>query len=89
MFVCLSVCSVWPAKRLGRSRPNLTHALMSTEGVFLARSMSRSFTMRAGLTEVRNTRNATPIERRSHYVRTTAAATPSERLQNAVELRGD
>jgi len=32
--------------------------------------------MRAGLTEVRNTRNATPIERRSHYVRMTPAATP-------------
>ena len=44
MFVCLSVCSVWPAKRPGRSRRNLTHALMSTQGVFLARSMSRSFT---------------------------------------------
>jgi len=29
MFVCLYLCSVWPAKRLGRSRPNLTHALMS------------------------------------------------------------
>jgi len=24
MFVCLYLCSVWPAKRLGRSRPNLT-----------------------------------------------------------------
>jgi len=44
MFVCLFVCSVWPAKRLGRSRPNLSHALVSTQGVFLARSMSRSFT---------------------------------------------
>jgi len=51
MFVCLSVsnlCSVWPAKRLGRSRPNLTHALMSTQGVFLARSMSRSFMYACG-----------------------------------------
>jgi len=44
MFVCHDLCSVWPAKQLGRSRPNLTHALMSTQGVFLARSMSRSFT---------------------------------------------
>ena len=48
MFVCLFVCSVWPAKRLGRSRRNLTHALMSTQGVFLARSMSRSFTYACG-----------------------------------------
>jgi len=40
LFVCLYLCSVWPAKRLGQSRPNLTHALMSTQGVFLSRSMS-------------------------------------------------
>ena len=43
--------------------------------------------MRAGLTEVRNTRKATPGERCSHYVRTTAEATPSEPLRNAVELQ--
>ena len=48
MSVCLFVCSVWPAKRLGRSRPNLTHALMSTPGVFLARSMSRSLMYACG-----------------------------------------
>jgi len=55
-FVCLSVClsvchdlcSVWPATRLGRSRRNLTHALMSTQGVFLVRSMSRSFMYACG-----------------------------------------
>jgi len=44
--------------------------------------------MRAALTEVRNTRKATPGERWSNYVRTTAEATPSERLRNAVELVG-
>ena len=43
--------------------------------------------MRAGLTEVTDTRKATPGERWSHYVRTTAEATPSERLRNAVELQ--
>ena len=48
MFVCLSVCSVWPAKRLGRSRRNLTYVLTSTQGVFLARSISRSFTHACG-----------------------------------------
>jgi len=48
MSVCLFVCSVWPAKWLGRSRPNLTHALMSTQGVFLARSMSRSLMYACG-----------------------------------------
>ena len=40
--------------------------------------------MRAGLTEVRNTRKATPGERCSNYVRTTAEATPAERLRNSV-----
>jgi len=40
--------------------------------------------MRAGLTEVRNTRNATPGERCSNYVRRTAEATPAERLRNSV-----
>ena len=48
MSVGLFVCSVWPAKRLGRSRRNLTHALMSTQGVILARSMSRSFMYACG-----------------------------------------
>jgi len=40
--------------------------------------------MRAGLTEVRNTRKATPGERCLNYVRTTAEATPAERLRNSV-----
>jgi len=48
LFVCLYLCSVWRAKRLGRSRPNLTHALMSTLGVFVARSLSRSFMYACG-----------------------------------------
>jgi len=33
LFVCMYLCSVCPAKLLGRSRPNLTHALMSSQGV--------------------------------------------------------
>ena len=88
MFVCHDLCSVWPAKRLGRSRPNLTHALMSTQGVFLARSMSRSFGYACG--SDRSTKHpercakATPGERCSNCVRTTAEATPSERLRNSV-----
>jgi len=40
--------------------------------------------MRVGVTEVRNTRKATSGERCSHYVRTTAEATSSERLRNSV-----
>jgi len=92
LFVCHDLCSVWPAKRLGRSRRNLTHALMSTKGVFLARSMSRSFT--CACESDGSTKHpalcvkATPSELCSHYVRTTAAeATPSERLRNTIELQ--
>ena len=48
LFVCHDLCSIWPAKRLGRSRQNLTHALMSTQGVFLARSLSRSLMYACG-----------------------------------------
>ena len=94
MFVCLSVCrfvcSVWPAKRLGRSRKNLTHALMSTQGMFLARSMSRSFAY--ACKSDRSTKhperfaNTPPSEQSSGWVRYPAAAPPSERLRNAVEL---
>ena len=93
MFVCLYLCSVWPAKRLGRSRPNLTHALMTTQGVFLSRSMSRSF-MYACVSDritkhpVRCTK-ATPGERCSNYVRRTGEATPGERLRNSVRTTGN
>ena len=92
LFVCLSVfCSVWPAKRLGRSRPNLTHALMSTQGVFLARSMSRSLMSACGSDRItkhpERCANTPPSEQSSGWVRTPAAAPPSERLRNAVELQ--
>jgi len=88
MFVCLSVCSVWPAKRLGRSRPNLTHALMSTQGVFLARSISRSFryACRTDRKPVKTARKR-PLANDAHTTSgRLAVATPSERLRNAVEL---
>jgi len=45
--------------------------------------------VRAELTEVRNTRKATPGERCSNYVRTTGEATPSERLRNSVRTPDD
>jgi len=81
MFVCLFVwlylCSVWPAKRLGRSRPNLTHALMSTQGVFLARSMSRSFMYACG------------SDRSTKHPAHCAKATPGERLWNSVRTSGN
>ena len=88
LFVCLYLCSVWPAKRLGQSTPNLTHALMSTQGVFLSRSMSRSFMYACGSDRItkRPARcaKATPGERCSNYVRRTGEATPGERLWNSV-----
>ena len=88
MFVCLYLCSVWPAKRLGRSRPNLTHALVSTQGVFLSRSMSRSFMCACGSDRVtkplERCAKATPGERCSNYVRKTGEATSGERLRNSV-----
>ena len=88
LFVCHDLCFVWPAKRLGRSRPNLTHALVSTHGVFLARSMSRLFTYACGTD--RSTKHpercakATPGECCSNYVRRTGEATTGERLRNSV-----
>jgi len=91
-FVCLYLCSVWPAKRLGRSRPNLTHALMSTQGLFLSRSMSRSFTYACGSDSITKhparCAKATPGERCSNYVRRTGEATPGERLclRNSVRM---
>ena len=93
MSVCLYLCSIWPAKRQGQSRPNLTHALMSTQGAFLARSMSRSFMYVCG--SDRSTKHlarcakATPGERCSNYVRRTAEATPGERLRNSVQRTGN
>jgi len=82
-YVCLSVC-------LGRSRPNLTHALMSTQGVFLARSMSRSFMYACesdrSMKHLERCANTPPSKQSSGWVRTPAAAPPSERLRNAVEL---
>ena len=44
--------------------------------------------MPARVTEVRNTRKATPSERSAHYVRTPAAATPSERNYSNEARRG-
>jgi len=97
MFVCLSVClylcSVWPAKRLGRSRPNLTHALMSAQGVFLSRSMSRSFMYACGTDRItkhpERCAKVTSGERCSNYVQRTGEATPGERLRNSVRTTGN
>jgi len=91
-YVCLFVCLFVPYGRPNgwahRDQTWHTHSCPPRECFWQGQSTGHS-RMRAGLTEIRNTRNATPSERRSHYVRTVAAATPSERLWNAVELRGD
>ena len=93
MFVCLYLCSVWPAKRPGRSRPNLTYALTSTQGVFLSRSMSRSFMYACGSDRItkhpKRCAKATPGERCSNYVRRTTKATPGERSRNSVRPTGN
>ena len=93
MFVCLYLCSVWPAKRLGRSRPNLTHALTSIQGVFPSRSMSRSFMYACGSDRItkhpERYAKATPGKRCSNYVRRTGETTPGERLRNSVRTMGN
>ena len=92
MFVCLYLCSVWPAKRLGRSRPILTRT-QSTQGVFLSRSMSRSFMYARGSDRItkhpERCAKATPGERCSNYVRRTGEATPGERLRNSIRTTGN
>jgi len=45
--------------------------------------------MRAGVTELRNTRKATPGERCSNYARRTGEAKPGERLRNSVQTTGN
>ena len=91
MFACLYLRSVWPAKRLGRSRlrPNLTHSLMSTQGVFLSRSMSRSFMYACGSDRLtkhpERCAKATPGERCSNYVRTTGEARRRRRRAASAE----
>jgi len=85
LFVCLYLCSVWPAKRLGRSRPNLTHALMSIQGVFLARSMSRSFMYACGSDRSMNTRHAAQKWHLANTAQTTSGGWGRRHLANAYE----
>jgi len=89
LFGCLFVCIYVPYSRPNgcADRDETWHALMSTQGVFLARSMSRSFTYACETDS--NTKhpalcaNTPPSERRSGGVRTPAAAPSSERNYNA------
>ena len=72
-----------------------TH-VMSTQGVFLSRSMSRSFMYaQYACGSDRITKHpercakATPGEHCSNYVRRTGKATPGERLRNSVRTTGN
>jgi len=95
MFVCLSVSMFRMAgQRAGPIETKLgTHTLMSTKGVFLSRSMSRSFMYACGSERItkhpERCAKATPGERCSNYVRRTGEATPSERLQKSVRTTGN
>ena len=89
MSVCLSVSMFRMAgQTAGPIETTLTHALMSTQGVFLSRSMSRSFMYACGSDRItkrpERCAKATPGERCSNYVRRTGEATPGERLRNSV-----
>jgi len=71
----------------------LTHALMSTQGVFLAWSMSRSFMYACGSDRItkhpERCAKATPGERCSNYVWRTGEAILGERLRNSVRTTGN
>ena len=83
MFVCLSVCLFRMAgQTAGPIETKLhcshTHSCAPRECFWQGQCQGHS-RMPARVTEVRNTRKATSSERSAHYVRTPAAATPSER----------
>ena len=88
MFVCLFRIAGQTAGPIETKLDTRTHA---TQGVFLARSMSRSFTYACG-----SDRKPGKTARQRHLANAAhttsgrlAEATPSERLRNAVELPFD
>ena len=79
-YDCLSVCLFRMAgQTAGPIETKLDTRTHVHPGSFWQGHCQGHSCMHAGLTEVRNTRKATPSERSAHYVRTPAAATPSER----------
>ena len=66
---------------------------MSTQGVFLSRSMSRSFMYACGSDRItkhsEHCAKATPGERCSNYVQRTGEVTSGERLRNSVRTTGN
>ena len=96
LSVCLSVCIYVPYGRpngwADRDQTGHTHSCPSRECFCQGQCQGHSC-MRAGVTELRNIRNAarksTPSERCSNYVRRTGEATPGERLRNSVRTTGN
>jgi len=79
-YVCLSVCLFRIAgQTAGPIETKLDTRTHVHPGSFWQGQCQGHSRMPARVTEVRNTRKATPSERSAHYVRTPAAATPSER----------
>ena len=87
MFVCLFVCIYVPYGLpngwADRDQTWHTHSCPPRECFWQGQCQGHSC-MRAGVTELPNTRKATPGERCSNYVRRTGEATSGERLRNSV-----
>ena len=86
MFVCLFVCIYVPYGRpngwADRDHTWHTHSCPPRECFCQGQCQGHSC-MREGVTELRNTRKATPGEYCSYYVRRTGEATSGERLRNS------
>jgi len=88
MFVMIYVLYGRPNDWTDRDETWHTHSCPPRECFWQGQCQGHSC-MCAWLTEVRNTRKATPGKRCSNYVRTTGEATPSERLWNSVRRTGN
>jgi len=88
MFVCFYVPYGRPNGWADRDQTWHMHSCPSRE-CFCQGQCQGHLCMRAGVTELRNTRKTTPGERCSNYVRRTGEATPGERLRNSVRTMGN
>jgi len=91
LFVCLFVTIYVPYGQPNgwADRHQTCHTHSCPPGSVSGKECQGHSCMRAGLTEVRNTRKATPGERCSNYVRRTGEATSGERLWNSVRTTGN
>ena len=87
--------SVFPmaGQTAGPIKTKLDTRILSTQGVFLSRSMSRSFMYACGSDRItkhpERCAKATPGKCCSNYVRRTGKATSGERLRNSVWTTGN